>query len=126
MPEKQRRQARFGAIVVAAKDLTEWTDAESGVHFVLTDAIQVDGKTAALRCSVLAAQNGDLLPGLDNPYLFDGPVPIEVPAGTWRKVPRPDGTETETENTIEDPAGAVQRMVARVVLTAARAAGWEG
>ena len=114
--DKARRKARFDAIAEVFGGVDEWVSAD-GVRFVVTEPLHVDAATGALRLSLLAAKDGVLLPGLDNPYYFDGPVPYHV-------VDRTAGVDAEVANVREDPLAAMRRNIETVVLNAARQRGW--
>lgn len=128
-----RRRARLGGIADAF-DLTAWT--VGPVRFTVTDAPRIDGQTGMLRLSVLAVdtRTREIIPGLDNPYFFDGHVPMHVKDGTWYReeieIPDPDVdgqtivVTVERETEVEDPVTAFREHVASVVFHQATKAGW--
>ncbi len=71
--------------------------------------------------------NGARLPGGDDDrtYCFVNP-PFQVPDGTYRQVPGPDGELRLVLNHTEDVPAAFRRMLIDDVLFRARRAGWRG
>jgi hypothetical protein len=130
--ERAKRERRHQLVAEAAASLDTWT-ADDVTFTVMHTPAHYAPQVAANGCVsvyVLAlTADGEVIPGLDNPYLFDRP-PIKVTDGTWRKetVTQPDGATVDVDvpNMVEDPAGALRQVITQVVLSQARLHGWVG